>query len=162
MDWTEQQEFQNALFCFVLDHSATHQLIYKLSSFFKKYVNDIFCCWFKIYQRSASSVDPPDFLAVSIAPALNHCDYGTTEALKCCFSKLPWRAITHSLRPPSHSTPAEAPLGTLATSFRLTSIFKRKLCQSWFLFVFFFPLFNLTPILEVRRHREPLVALRPH
>lgn len=40
--------------------------------------------------------------------------------------------------------------------------FFKKLCQSWFLFDFFFPLFNLTPILEVRRHREPLVALRPH
>lgn len=91
-----------------------------MSSFSKKIHYYVFVVGLK---RRASNVDPLDFLAVSIAPALNHCDYGTTEALKCCFSQLPWRAITHSLRPSSQSTrAAKAALGTIATSFRLTHI----------------------------------------
>lgn len=148
MNWTEQQKFR-----FVLIYSATHELSHKTSSFCKKYtLLRFFVVGFK---RSASNVDPPDFLAVSIAPALNHCDYGTTEALKCCFSKLPWRAITHSLRPSSQSTPGLPKLLSAPSPppLGLTSTLKNSLNDC-----FFFTL-DSSSTLEARRHREPLVSL---
>lgn len=122
MNRTEQQEIQNALF-----------LVYSASP-----KNTLLRFCVVGFKRRASNVDPADFLAVSIAPTLNHCDYGTTEALKCCFWKLPWRAITHSLRPSSPSSPpADAPLSTNATWLGLTSTFKNLLNRCFFFSMFF-------------------------